>query len=260
MSAIEFLSPPSPVSMADEWFAIATADHFWMKWRHSVLLKLLNHAGFSPDNALEIGCGHGVARGMIERDLKIPVDGCDLNLRAVEMAGHGKGRLLVYNIFDKNPAMLEAYDLLLLMDVIEHIDSDLEFVQVSLQHLKPGGIIAINVPAHMSFFSRYDEVAGHKRRYNARTLKSLFRESRIRPIRIVEWGFLLIPILLARKLFLRRISNEHTIRAGFDPSNSIVNGLCESLRRLETSLPFSFPVGTSLLALGQKAAVEPRNE
>ena len=57
--------------------------------------------------------------------------------------------------------MLRAYDLLLLMDVIEHVEDDLEFIRVSLEHLKPGGIIAINVPAHMKLYSRYDEVAGH---------------------------------------------------------------------------------------------------
>ena len=37
MSELEFLSPAAPVAMADEWFEIATANHFWMKWRHEVL-------------------------------------------------------------------------------------------------------------------------------------------------------------------------------------------------------------------------------
>ena len=251
MTKVEFLSEPSSVSMADEWFELATKGHFWMKWRQGVLLRQLTSASLKPTNALEIGCGHGVAREMLEHDLDIRVDGCDLNLKALEMANPGKGQLFVYDIFDRNPAMLGAYDLVLLMDVIEHIDSDLAFLQAALSHLKPGGIVAINVPAHMSLYGKYDEVAGHKRRYSAANIESLFRAAKVKTIRIVEWGFLLLPLLFVRKLMLRRVSKEDAIRTGFEPSGPFVASVCENLRRLETSLPFSLPLGSSLLALGQ---------
>ena len=92
MSMIETFSEPQAVSMADEWFELATADHFWMQWRHRLLLRALKRAGDRVRHALEIGCGHGVARDMLERDLGIPVDGCDLNRRALETAKPGKGR------------------------------------------------------------------------------------------------------------------------------------------------------------------------
>ena len=49
------------------------------------------------------------------------------------MAAKGKGRLLLYDIFDRNPALLEAYDLVLLMDVIEHLDDDLGFLSAALE-------------------------------------------------------------------------------------------------------------------------------
>jgi len=78
MSEIEFLSPPTSVSMADEWFDLATTDHFWIKWRHSVLLRQLNRASFRGKIALEVGCGHGLVREMLEASLGIRVDGCDL--------------------------------------------------------------------------------------------------------------------------------------------------------------------------------------
>ena len=240
--------------MADEWFELATKDHFWMKWRHAVLVRQLRSAGLKPRNALEIGCGHGVAREMLERDLGIPIDGCDLNPKALEMANAGEGQLFVYNIFDRNQGMTGAYDLVLLLDVIEHIDSDLEFLQASLSHLKPGGIVAIHVPARISLYSSYDEIVGHKRRYGAADMKSLFRQARLKTIRMVEWGFLLLPLLFARKLILPGVSKENIIRTGFEPSGPFVTGVCESLRRLEMSLPFSFPLGTSLLALGQVGA------
>ena len=253
MSEIEFLSPATPVSMANEWFEFATADHFWMQWRHQILLQQLKRADQPIRNALEIGCGHGVVRELIERDLDISVDGCDLSQHALQMAekGKGKGRLLVYNIFDRNPAMMKAYDLVLLMDVIEHLEDDLEFLKAALDHLKPNGLVAINVPAHMALYGKYDDVAGHKRRYNAARVKSLFQQTNVRPLSIVSWGFSLVPILFARKLLLHFVSSERTIRTGFVEQNAVIRGLLRTLQRIETSMPFPMPVGSSLLALGK---------
>ena len=59
--------------MANEWFQFATADHFWMQWRHRLLLRAIKRAGAPVRQALEIGCGNGVARDMLERDLGKPV-------------------------------------------------------------------------------------------------------------------------------------------------------------------------------------------
>jgi SAM-dependent methyltransferase len=251
MGKVEFLSPVSSVSMADEWFEFARADHFWMQWRHEILLRELKRTGDTFRNALEIGCGHGVVRELVERDLKFPVDGCDLNQHALEMAKNGSGRLFVYNIFDRNSAMLRAYDLVLLMDVIEHLDDDVAFLQASLDHLKPGGIVVINVPAHMVFYSQYDEVAGHKRRYGGEQLRTLFQKTGVETMSVVSWGFSLVPALIARKFVLHFVSRENTIRTGFAEHNALTRGFFRFLKRAETSLPLRIPVGTSLLAVGR---------
>lgn len=251
MSELEFLSPATSVSMADEWFEFATADHFWMRWRHHVLLQQLRRVNRPIRNALEIGCGHGVVREMLERDLAIPVDGCDLNEHALQMANKGEGRLLVYDIFDENVSLLKAYDMILLMDVIEHIDDDLGFLTTALKHLKPDGIVVINVPAHVSLYSKYDEVAGHKRRYGTTGIERLFRAANVEPIRILQWGFSLVPLLLARKVVLSFVSRERTIRTGFAPKNKLVRGILGTLQSIETHMPFSMPLGSSILAIGQ---------
>ena len=161
MSAIETLSQPQQVSMADEWFQFATADHFWMQWRHRLLVRALKRAGTPVSRALEIGCGHGVAREMLERDLDIAVDGCDLNRAALEMAKPGKGDLFVYNILDHEPSLLGRYDAVFLLDVIEHIADDTAFLLAAMRHLRPGGLVIVNVPANMLLFSDYDRAAGH---------------------------------------------------------------------------------------------------
>ena len=98
MSGIEQLSSVTAVSMADQWFDQATADHFWMQWRHQLLVRQLTRIGHPVEKTVDVGCGHGVARKLLERDLGFAVDGCDVNRRALEMATKGKGRLLLYDI------------------------------------------------------------------------------------------------------------------------------------------------------------------
>jgi SAM-dependent methyltransferase len=253
VSKIEVLSPAASVSMADEWFELAHRDHFWMQWRHAVLLRQLRRVGFYGDNALEIGCGHGVVRKMLEDDLGIRVDACDLNRAAIERAEIGNGRLLLYNVFDRNRELLSSYALVLLMDVIEHVQDDVEFLRVSVDHLRPGGMVAVNVPAHMFFYSRYDEVAGHVRRYTTASMRALFRRAHLHPISLVQWGFLLTPLLLARKVILRFTPRSRIIETGFSPPNAFSCRILNVMQRIEMSLPFCLPLGSSLLAIGRKS-------
>lgn len=248
MSQIETLSEARAVSMADEWFDFANADHFWMQWRHRVLLRAIKCAGTPLRRALEIGCGNGVARDMLERDLGIPVDGCDLNRTALEMAKPGKGKLFIYNVLDQEPSLLGRYDAVFLLDVLEHIDDDLAFLRAALRHLRSGGLLVINVPASMLLFSEYDRVAGHLRRYTTASLTTLLRQSGAEGETFQGWGLSMVPLLLARKVMLRGAKTPGAIRAGFVPPNEISRLLLQGMKKIETAMPFSMPFGTSILA------------
>lgn len=251
MNRVEVLSPAEAVSMADEWFDLAHRDHFWMRWRFDVLRRQMRRLHITPGKVLEIGCGHGVLRQQLEDVFDMPVDGCDLNQHALQMAPAGRGRLLLYNIFDRLPEMRRAYNMILLMDVLEHLDDDLAFLKTSLEHLKPEGIVAINVPAHMLLYSNYDRVAGHIRRYNSKDLYSLFDKSDVTPLAIVNWGLSMVPLLLLRKLMLRFACKERTIEKGFVPPGRLTKAGLNLLEDIETRIPIDMPIGSSILALGR---------
>jgi SAM-dependent methyltransferase len=251
MGVIETFSKPQAVSMANEWFEFATADHFWMQWRHRLLVRALKRAGDRVRNALEIGCGHGVARDMLERDLGIPVDGCDLNRTALETAKPGKGQLFLYNILDQKPSLLGCYDAVFLLDVIEHVDDDAAFLGAALRHLRSGGLVAVNVPANMLFFSDYDRAAGHVRRYTPGGLRKLLESCGVETQAVEPWGMLMTPLLVIRKALLCRAKGNETIRTGFVPPNAVARLLLHGMKNLETALPFRMPFGTSILACGR---------
>ena len=251
MREIETLSRPHTVCMGEEWFQFATADHFWMQWRHRVLVRALKRADVPVRRALEIGCGHGVARDMLERDFDFPVDGCDLNRTALEMAKPGKGQLFIYDILDQAPSLLGRYDAVFLLDVIEHIPDDAAFLRAAFQHLRPGGLSVINVPAGLGLSSEYDRVAGHLRRYTPRGLATLLDRCGIETQGIWPWGLSMVPLLLARKALLLGAKTADVIRFGFVPPNRISRLLLHGLKNIETALPFAMPFGTSILAWGR---------
>ena len=155
MAEFEVLSQPKTIGMADEWFQFVSADHFWMQWRHAGVMRALKRSAIRPERGFEIGCGSGVARKMLERDLHIPIDGCDLSRAGLEMAEPGRGRLLFYDILELDPSMLGKYDVIFLLDVAEHIQDDITFLRAALKHLRPGGVVIVNVPASMLLFSQY---------------------------------------------------------------------------------------------------------
>jgi len=251
MGEFQVLSQPKTIGMADEWFQFVSADHFWMQWRHAGVMRALKRSAVRPERGFEIGCGSGVARKMLERDLNIPIDGCDLSRAGLEMAEPGRGKLLFYDILELDPSMLGKYDVIFLLDVVEHIQDDITFLCAALKHLRPGGVVIVNVPASMLLFSQYDRVTGHVRRYTRKTLANLFHQSGVELQGLTHWGLSMVPVLLARKAYLTMIPPAETMRVGFSPPNRFVQLMFGTLKDIETALPIPMPFGTSLLAWGR---------
>jgi SAM-dependent methyltransferase len=70
----------------------------------------------------------------------------------------------------------EAFDTIIYIDVLEHIDDDREELKSSCSHLKPGGFLVVLSPAHQWLYTPFDEAIGHHRRYNKNTLLDVIPE------------------------------------------------------------------------------------
>ena len=134
----------------EQWYDAASEDHFWMEWRARVLSEHLLRVGLDPMAALsafDIGCGHGAVQRQLTRSTAWIVDGCDLNDRAISRNTGHRGFTLRYNIFDKSPDLRERYDIVFLLDVIEHVKDPVAFLNAAAYYLKPTGVVVINVPS-----------------------------------------------------------------------------------------------------------------
>lgn len=88
-----------------------------------------------------------------------------------------------------------GYDLVLLLDVLEHIDDPVAFIETDLAPLTGTGTkVLVAVPAHQRLFGSHDEALGHHRRYARRELLD-----QVLPwLDVVEDGPLFTSLLLPR--------------------------------------------------------------
>jgi 2-polyprenyl-3-methyl-5-hydroxy-6-metoxy-1,4-benzoquinol methylase len=250
--AIEYLSPPAPVRMAEQWFEIALLDHFWVRRRFTVFQRLARRRVSTARELAEVGCGHGLLQRQIEDAYGREVWGFDLNECALKQNVSRRSKLCCYDIFQRDAGLLGRFDLLFLFDVLEHISDESAFLQALLSHLSPAGSLVVNVPAGQWAYSSYDKAAGHVRRYSIHTLKKVMAANGLALREWSYWGLPLMPALFLRKFWLMgRHEENEIITAGFDSRSSAVNTMMGFLSALEW-VPQRF-LGTSLMAIFERS-------
>jgi hypothetical protein len=152
--------------------------------------------------------------------------------------------LYCYDIFEKRPEFCGRFDLVILFDVLEHIEDESGFLQCVKYHLAESGALLVNVPAIQWLFSDYDRAAGHLRRYSLDQLTRVAQKNGFEIQDVTYWGLPLFALLLVRKVLSLKSSNGS---AGFDPGSSLMNDLLGGLSRFEP-IPQQF-LGTSVMAL-----------
>lgn len=70
----------------------------------------------------------------------------------------------------------ELFDVILYIDVLEHIADDREELRLASRHLARGGEITVLAPSHNYLFSDFDLKVGHYRRYTKYMLRDICPE------------------------------------------------------------------------------------
>lgn len=253
---VEIVSEIQDSAFENQWYEYAIENHFWLQWRLAALSKQLKSLGIPLEKELkvfDIGCGCGILRNQIEAISNWVIDGADLNLEALSKAKPRRGKILYYDIYDEQNQFMEVYDIVILFDILEHIHDVGSFIKSALRHLKKNGYLLVNVPALQMFYSNYDTIMGHLRRYNLKTLSKMFEGFNFKIIDVRYWGLSMLPLLALRKLIMSlRPPDTQTVKCGFNPPNVFANSMLKQIMRLETNI-LSKPLwGTSVLLAGKK--------
>jgi SAM-dependent methyltransferase len=223
--------------------------HWWYRARREVLARLIETRIGLPADAriLEVGCGTGHNLDMLGRFGR--VDATEIDGVARAMASGRLGRKVVDAPLPLLPGVAaRAYDLVAILDVLEHVEDDRGALATLAAKLKPAGRILITVPAHPWMWSAHDEINHHKRRYTRASLRAAVSDAGLKLDMLSWFNSLLFPAAAAARIAGRIAGNKDS---GDALPPAPVNALLESLFRLERyaigRLPF--PPGLSLAAI-----------
>ena len=229
------------------------STHWWYRARRDILRDYLTHFGDLPPAAriLEIGCGTGHNLPMLSGFGE--VDAIEIDPAARAIAGERLGKAVGAAPLPVLPGVPRgAYDLIAVLDVVEHIEDDVAALAAMRERLAPGGKILITVPAHPWLWSAHDVVNHHHRRYTKRTLRAALASAGLKPEKLGYFNSLLFPLAAGARLLGRLTGREDSDDS---PPPRAVNALFERIFRLERHLVGRVPMtpGVSLITLAVPA-------
>ena len=123
------------------------------------------------DNAviMEIGCSSGfLIQDLVKFFPQAVIIGADVvKAPLYQLARKFPGIPLLRFDLLRCPLPDQSVDVLIMLNVLEHIEDDLGALQKAFNLLNPGGILIIEVPASPGLYSDYDRELRHFRRYRA---------------------------------------------------------------------------------------------
>jgi SAM-dependent methyltransferase len=142
----------------------------------------------------------------------------------------------------------ERFDLIALLDVLEHVADDRAALKSIRTKLKPGGKLLVTVPGNPWMWSAHDVSHHHHRRYRRGELKSVAKDAGLEVDFLSPFNSLLFPPIAAARLAGRLLGRESADDA-MPPA--LVNRLLRAIFGLEAALigRVPFPFGVSLAAV-----------
>ena len=235
------------------YHAEAEFHHWWFAARREIVLAQLEgvlEAGRSDRRLLDIGCGAGGFLAFLGRYGH--ATGIEASPEAVEIASRSGADVRFGSLPGDIPVEQESVDVITLLDVLEHVEEDLDALRTIRDRLRPGGHLILTVPAFPFLWSGHDVVNEHKRRYVRSQLDERLRGTGFEVLRTSYFNTLLFPPIALLRILRRPWDRDDRADEGRVPA--LLNGLLRRTFGAErwflkwADLPF----GVSLLAVARR--------
>lgn len=232
--------------------------HWFYSGKRAIVRHWLQRAGPLKASDLLVDCGAGTGRFVEEMTSVCRAIALDDHAESLLIArGKLGGDRVVEGRCTDLPFPDSSADAITALDVLEHVDRDDLAVKEFARVLKPGGLLAVTVPALPALWSDWDVVLHHHRRYTKRTLLALLSHP---SFELLHWNYVNVAALPAVWLvrMVRKLRKGTATVAGARAEDSIPP---EPLNRLLRWLFVTFacqgfvhfPLGVGLLGVWRRA-------
>jgi SAM-dependent methyltransferase len=229
-----------------EQYATLYRQHWWWRARERLIVQEVGRL-LHPDGSariLDVGCGAGLLFDALAPFGRI--EGVEHDAVTAAQGGLNRGRIWVGQ-FDDTYQPEHRFDLVIMADVLEHLENPGAALRKAASLLAQNGRILITVPAFRWLWTLHDRMNQHRTRYSASELSALVMDAGLAIHRLrYFFGWLILPKLLVR---LREIVIREEPKVPRVPAPWI-NELLTRVSVLESRwLADRLPCGSSLLVI-----------
>lgn len=231
-------------------------DRYWWFVGRRFIVRSLISRFWKPQSSnpviLDLGCGTGGSFSLLKNWGRVV--GLDASFFALKFSRSRSVKELVLGDAQILPFADNKFELVAILDVLEHLDDDLLSLREIWRVLKPKGAVVFTVPAFMSLWSVHDIALEHRRRY-------LYGEIQDKLVaagfEIKKLSYAICPLMPAVFVF-RKIQNF--LMRNKEPATALIelpepmNRALISLLKFEAEIIpfFNLPFGVSLVGIGEK--------
>lgn len=188
----------------------AIRDHWYYVSKGRALHDFLGES--RVPQVLDVGAGSGVfSRQLLDLGLcesAVCVDPNYAQERREEH--HGKQISFVRSVGQSQQKLL------LMMDVLEHVDDDVGFLKLYRHSLDNDGRILITVPAFQFMWSGHDVFLEHRRRYSIESIEAVVRRAGLIPEKSRYFFGSLFPLIATMRMLKRVLLERGAVVARSD--------------------------------------------
>jgi len=227
--------------------------YWWFVARANIILDWVSRYSKKNQRVLDYGCGSGRVSQLLQEQ-GVRLDAADVSEKAL---GYCKERGIqnLINLQNQEPQE-SAYDMVILCDVLEHVENHEDLLRSIRKLLKDKGKLLITVPAFSWLWSGQDFVSNHFRRYTKRELLKVVKGSGFKPLKSSYYNTFLFPIvagvIFLKRLFKPRSMYETDIEEMPKWTNRILTGIFRSEKWFLRF--FRFPFGVSIVSVCERSA------
>ena len=218
--------------------------HWYYRSKAAALRRAV--AGLAPKRLLDVGAGSGFfsrhllsetpAESALCVDIGYPADRDD------SVAGK--------SVLYRRDAGLTDCDLVLMMDVLEHVDHDRWLLRHYAEKVPSGAHFLVTVPAFAFLWSGHDVFLEHKRRYRLPEIEAAMRDAGLEIVRGSYYFGFVFPLAAAVRLADRNTTEP---RSSLKKQGALTNAALTAICTAELPLfPINRLAGLSCFVLARK--------